>query len=815
MQLSKNIIIIKNSNFSLVALIFFISGINVLPAFSQKRNMNSILEERSLFYVFHNKEAKLQINKQSWQLEVLDTEEKVHYSEFQKPAFLVNNSWIYLQNDAVIKTVSENSAQLSFPAANGYQFDLFIEKAGDFGFRLKYSLPDNQVESIKGVIKLNMVEEIYGFGETWNGRLAQRGEVLEIWDKGGTPDECAWMPYFVSTNNYAFFLNYGGLVRFDVGQRKADELVYEMPASELEYTVLVGKDIASTVQNFVALTGMPDKPPRWSFEPWFWLMSDPDIPGGNISTLRGEHFLEMVNKLKEMDIPIGVTWLEPPWQTARTTFIPNENFCPNLKTLIAELDKQGVKTLAWTVPYTSPGASNWDEAVINSYLVKKPGGETDNNQIEVTGSGELEGTFYNKIDFYNPEAFQWWQEQIQQSLDLGLKGFKLDAGQGLPIDGILYGGRIGKDVHNSYALEYNKVFHEVLKNKLDDDFLMIPRAAWIGSGGYTNFKWPGDLSGSFANNGVPSSVYSSLSLAFSGIPFVSTDIGGFDNQPAPEEPWIRWAQFGAMLPGMQTLHMPWWYSKEAQRHYRYLAWLHTDLIPYWETLANEAHETGTPVCRPLVWNYQDDQNTWHVEDEFTVGDYLLVAPFMNSDKKRDVYLPSGRWFDFWNDEAWEGEQKIRWFKGWQLESLWKFPLYVKEGAVIPMEIQNNVTGFGSEYSKGFITLAVWPEKDAKNEFILNDREGPIPFTTSWIEENEIVVSWENSSAGYLFRMHIQDNYVPDKIFAKERMMRKFNSLDTFRESNVNGWFFDQSNKKLWIKKFNERNSSHFKISFME
>ena len=110
-----------------------------------------------------------------------------------------------------------------------------------------------------------------------------------------------------------------------------------------------------------------------------------------------------------------------------------------------------------------------------------------------------------------------------------------------------------------------------MKNKLGDDFLMIPRAAWVGSPSYTNFKWPGDLSGSFANNGLPSTVHSSLSLAFCGIPFVATDIGGFKNRPAPEDVWIRWAQFGAFLPGMETLHMPWWYSKEAADHFRYLA----------------------------------------------------------------------------------------------------------------------------------------------------------------------------------------------------------------------------------------------------
>lgn len=794
-----------------LSLLLFSAGVNPFPIFSQSGKEIPFIEDNPQDYVFNNKEGTLLINKQTWQIELMDVDGKVHFAEYQKPKFLVDGNWITTQNGSSIKTVSEKAASISVPATNGFNFNLSVDKAGDSGFRLKWSLPGASVSNIKGIIRLNPVEEIYGFGETWNKHLAQRGRALEVWDEAGTPDQCAWMPYFVSTNNYAFFINYGGLVKFNVGQRKSDELVYEMSAKELEYTVVIGHDVTSTVQNFVALTGMPAKPPRWSFEPWFWLMGDPDIPGASISTIRGEHHLEMVAKLKELDIPVGVTWFEPPWQDANTTFIPNKEFSSDIKRLLAELDKQGVKTLAWTVPYTTPRASNWDEAVKKSYLVKKPGKGADNSKVKISKSGELDGTYYNKIDYYNPEAFKWWQGQIEGAIDLGFKGFKTDAGQGLPSDGILYGGRIGKDVHNSYALEYNRVFYNTLKKKLGDDFLMIPRAAWIGSGAFTNFKWPGDLRGSFANNGLPSSVYSSLSLAFSGIPFISSDIGGFSDQPASEHVWVRWAQFGAMLPGMQTLHMPWWYSKESLEHFRYLTWLHTDLIPYWETLANLAHETGMPICKPLIFDYQNDQETWYVDDEFTVGEYLLVAPLINKEVMRDVYLPEGEWFNFWNEnEVFIGQQKVRWSNNRKVNG-WKFPLYVKEGAVIPMEVINDVTGFGTKHSEGFITLAMWPEIYAENEFILNDREGPVPIITDWSEGKEIVIEWKGSAKDYIFRIHLKDGVNPHEIFAKEEILKQFDNLISFQEATFDGWFLDLESRKLWVKKYSNKKSGILKI----
>ena len=740
-----------------------------------------------------NTTAELIIDKANWHVKVLDKAGVLHYEELRAPSFQVNEEWITLSKVEEVDTDERQNLIIRVLLSNNKKANLRIERAGDSGFHIE--IMAENISAIKGISRLGDKEQIYGFGETWNGHIAQRGQTIQIWDKGGTPDECAYMPYYVSTQNYGFYLNYGGLVNFDIGQKNTEELTYEMEANTLDYTVFIGESVASCVQKSASLTGMPSKPPRWAFEPWFWLMSDPNEPEGELDGLRGEHFIEMIEKLEQLNIPIGVTWLEPPWQTARTTFIPNKEFCPDLKGLIDDIAGHGVKTLAWTVPYTSPEASNWEEAVTNGYLVKKPGGETDNRDIKITESGELDGTFYNKIDYYNPEAVKWWQQQIEKSLELGLKGFKLDAGQALPEDGLLFDGRLGKDYHNSIALEYNKTFHQALTNKLGDDFLMIPRAAWIGSGAQTNFKWPGDLDGSFADNGLSSSVYSSLSLAMSGFSFVSTDIGGFEGRPTPEQVWIRWAQFGAMLPGMQTLNMPWWYSQKAMEHFRYLTWLHTDLIPYWETLGKLSGKTCIPVCRPLIWDYQDDPETWSVEDEYTIGEYILVAPIITEESEREVYFPEGTWFDFRNNnEVYEGKQKILWKQDGD-DGLYQFPLYVKEGATIPLEVKNDFSGFGSKYSEGFITLAMWPEQDAENRFVLNDREGPVEIQTAW-QQNTLQVKWGKSEKNYLFRIHIKEGLVPNEV----NTGKQFDTELSFEQSKTSGWYFNPETQKLWIKK---------------
>ncbi len=769
---------------------------------------NASLRETPESFSLHNADAILVFEKQSPGIRLLDTAGNTCYSQSAPAEFQIDGKWVAVSRLEKI-TVEDNTARLTFALANGGSARGEVSTFGKAGFRMIVSVENAAATAVRGSNALGVVEEIYGFGEMWNGRVAQRGQSFDLWARGGTPDECAYMPYYVSTANYAFFLNYGGNVHFDVGQRRSDRIVYEAPTTKLDITIVRGESIASTVNNFLSIIGLPQRPPRWSFKPWFWLMSDPDQPSARIDTLLGHHSVDMVKRLQAMNIPVGVTWFEPPWQDARSSFIPNPAFSPDFKGLVRELEDLGVRALAWTVPYTTKNARNWQEAVDNRYMVQREA-PAETGEVKISSSGELVGRYYNMIDLYNPEAFAWWKAQIDRSLETGIRGFKLDAGQDLEADALLHGGLVGRDVHNSYATEYSRVFFESLKGKYGDDFLMVPRAAWMGSSAYTNFKWPGDLSGSFANNGLPSSVYSSLSLAFSGFPFVSTDIGGFEDRPAPEHVWLRWAQFGAMLPGMQTLHMPWWYSQEAVDHFRFLSWLHTDLTPLWMTLANEAAATGAPVSRPLVWSYQDDVDTWRVDDQFTVGTSLLVAPMMNGNPERSVYFPEGLWYDFWDEnETVKGPLRMTWFKGWTART--KFPLYIKAGAIIPMEVSNSESGFGSAESAGFVTLAMWPKVRGLSEFVLHDTEDPVRIAATWSTRDEIAVSWTATKRNHLLRIHLNTDKMPTSVKAGGKTLTAQKSLQAFRAGGE-GWFFDTTSKKLWVKKMNDGRDGSVQIA---
>ena len=763
--------------------------------------------------LFQNTDVIFSFSEKPMEIIISSSDGSIIFSNAQIPSFKIDEKWESIKKTISIEKINENLVSILLELTNGDTAKLNIIRNLKSFFRIEIFPNSKNVSAVKGANSLESVEEIYGFGEMWNGSVAQRGKAFDIWNINGTPDECAYMPYYVSTQNYAFWLEYGGLVHFDVGKSNSTELSWELTDNKIIMNLFFANSVAEAVKGFVKATGTPAKPPRWAFEPWAWLMHDPELPGAHISTLKGEHAIDMVKKFKEMDIPVGVTWMEPPWQTERTSFIPNKEFDLDIEQTIATLNEMGVKTLAWTVPYTTKDSPNWDEAVNNNYIVGMPGTEKISGDIKVTRSGEIGGKTYNYIDFTNPNAVAWWQTEIEKAIDVGFVGFKLDAGQSLEKDAVLFNNKIGKDWHNSYSYYYNKAFYEILNEKLHKDFLMIPRAASIGTGKYTNFKWPGDLSTSFGKNGLSSSVFSTLSASLSGLPFLSTDIGGFGGLPAGEEVWLRWAQFGAMLPGMQTLNMPWYYSEKAQEHYRYLSWLHTDLIPYWQSLGNEAAVNGTPICRHLIWNYQDDMETWRIDNQFTVGENLLVAPIIEPNAISKVYLPKGRWFNFWDDsQIIDGGKWVQYFEGWT-DHLLKFPLYIREGAIIPFAIENDVSGFGWEQSSGYITMAIWPMENGKSSFTLWDLEGPVNFNVENYKDGTII-KWDKSEKDYLLRLHYNRKDAPAKVVEEnqsKKILLKFERLQDFLGSKDDGWVFDYQAKKIIIRKTNCSESNLIKI----
>jgi alpha-D-xyloside xylohydrolase len=191
-----------------------------------------------------------------------------------------------------------------------------------------------------------------------------------------------------------------------------------------------------------------------------------------------------------------------------------------------------------------------------------------------------------------------------------------------------------------------------------------------------------------------------LNGSLSGWPYWGPDIAGFfHGKPAMDKPgekelWIRWLQLGALMPTMRDMYgamdgdpVNLWTDEETLDVFRTYAELHTALVPYLYRYAEIAHEEGLPIVRPLFLNYPDEAPTYTLEDQYMLGDDLLVAPVLEPDQsERSVYLPAGRWRYYWTDEVHTGGNRVT-----VPAPLRQIPLFVREGVDLglpPLQVRS-------------------------------------------------------------------------------------------------------------------------------
>jgi len=613
-------------------------------------------------------------------------------------------------------------------------------------------------------------EHIYGLGEKFTD-LDKRGEVICSWNQdalgNSTPRTYKNVPFFMSTRGYGIFINSSREIVYDFGNRSHVSYTFLVKDEQLDYFFIYGPTFKEILNIYTELTGKAPVPPKWSFGLWM----------SRCSYKNRDEIERIAEGLRERDIPCDVIHLDPTWLRDRQEcdLVWNHEAFPEPEEMISKLKERGFKLSLWINPYVPKGSELFKEGENRGFFAKKEDGSVYDRPLEPWNHY----MFLDRgvVDFSNPEAVEWYKEKLRKLLDLGVAVFKTDFGESAPRDAVYYGGASGEEIHNLYSLLYNKAVFE-LTREFCGEGLVWARSGYAGMQRFPTC-WSGDPEPSF--RAISCTMRGGLSIGLSGVPFWSHDIGGFSGRPTPEL-YVRWAQFGLFCSHSRchgtTPREPWEFGEEALRIFRDYAKLRYQLLPYIYSCAHISSKTGLPMIRAMVLEYQDDPNCYDKDTQYMFGESFLVAPILDEGGERTIYLPAGRWIDYWTKEEQEGPKNLIYRA--QLERL---PLFVKADSIIPMGPEMNYVG-----EKPFdpITLDIYLYDRA--EFILYDDDGQVRFRGKRRPET---ITFEIGESSKSYALRFNNTPRPLGVKADGRDLVCCSTREDL-EGASESWYFDPS-----------------------
>ncbi|HNR31366.1 MAG TPA: glycoside hydrolase family 31 protein [Candidatus Hydrogenedentes bacterium] len=442
--------------------------------------------------------------------------------------------------------------------------------------------------------------------------------------------------------------------------------------------------------------------PAWALECWVW---EDDVNTAAFT-------LELLEDYRANDFPVRTVLIDSPWSTRYNDFIVDEARFPEPAAFFNRLEDEGYRVVLWMTSMVNSrnpdtavqDASDWHrDAADRGYLV---GG--DHQAKWWKGYGGF-------IDYTNPEAMAWWRGLQRQVLERGVDGWKLDGSATL----------LGKT--QRFFWPYRKAHAGILTTRrymdlyyreeyrhgltMNPDFITMSRAldSPLPLGHPEGFapldaapvNWVGDNKHTWddASRGLERAVRVILDSAKLGYNVIGSDVGGYHGGgEIPPRLYIRWAQFstfcGLFLNGGHGERRMSRRTPEELGIIREFSWLHMELVPYMFSHVVAGHEGGPPLMRPLDAKYH-----------YLFGDALLVAPIYEDADTRAVTLPAGRW-RYWFDDARVIEGPVTFTREFPLD---EYPVYVRDGAIVPMYVERAYTSIGDRDWKGFLALNLYPD----------------------------------------------------------------------------------------------------------
>jgi alpha-glucosidase len=395
------------------------------------------------------------------------------------------------------------------------------------------------------------------------------------------------------------------------------------------------------------------------------------MQGAVIGLKEGVRTYERLENYISAGVAVSGLWCED-WVGVRETSFGKRLFWdwkwnpkryPELDVKIRELKARGIRFMGYINPYLCTDGTLYPIAAAAGYLVRHP----ERDEPYVVDFGEFEG---GMVDFTNPQAVEWYEDQVigRNMLDLGLSGWMADFGEYLPTDVRLASGLDGMLAHNAWPTLWAKVNADaVARRGKTGEATFFMRSGFSGSQRYCPLLWAGDQSVDFSrHDGLQTVICAALSSGMLGNAYHHSDIGGYTSlfgNVRPPELLQRWAEMAAFTAVMRThegnrpgenLQID--QDAEVLTHFAKMTRVYRHLAPYLAGLCSEAASSGLPLQRPIFLHFEDDPRAYESQIAYLFGADLLVAPVIDAGARSwRTYLPAGAaWIHIWSGTEYAG-----------------------------------------------------------------------------------------------------------------------------------------------------------------
>jgi alpha-D-xyloside xylohydrolase len=513
-------------------------------------------------------------------------------------------------------------------------------------------------------------EAFYGLGQHQAGVLNYRGESVDI----SQDNTNISVPLLLSSNGYGIFWNNGSRSRFNNRFVHAFYISSEV-ADSVDYYFLYGPNFDKIIAAYRELTGEAPLFGKWAYG--YWQCKN---------RYDSQQELESIaQKYRDLHIPLDNIVQDWFWWNIMGDPVFNKNY-PNPRSMVETLHKDHVHLMVSVWPYFRPGSPVYEDMDKHGFFIAK---------TEVSGFHPSGMALY---DAFNPDArIYYWKLMNDALFKIGVDAWWLDTTEpeteGLETN-LLVTHKVALGNGARYANEFpllttTGVYTGQRAASDQKRVFILSRSGYAGIQRNSAAVWSGDVDPNWET--FRRQIPAGLNLSISGIPYWTTDIGGFvsanPDDPSYRELYTRWFQFGTFSPifrahGTRTTNQNeiWSYGPEAQKILTAYDQLRYRLMPYIYSVAWKVTDEGYTFMRPLVMDFRTDTHAQNVTDQFLFGPAILVNPVVEPGAtSRRVYLPESTWYDFWTGSSIQGGRSAD-----IPAPIDRLPLFIRSGSIIPL-----------------------------------------------------------------------------------------------------------------------------------